>query len=144
MHIFYLVWNNLSYENKGHENFIQIHLHLFQINTSIFISAWKVRVYSISVSSDFSLFTFFSLRISASSFITFFSFFINDKKFRFTMSTLAPRNGALSRHFPRSQFSLSLSVQFPTAAFVYIHRNQFSNRSTVNKVPIGKNKVPGK
>ena len=40
--------------------------------------------------------------------------------------------------------SSSLSVQFPTGAFVYIHRNQSSNRSTVNKVPIGKNKVPGR
>ena len=32
----------------------------------------------------------------------------------------------------------------PTAAFVYIHRNQSSNRSTVNKELIGKNKEPGR
>ena len=39
--------------------------------------------------------------------------------------------------------SLSLSVQFPTTVFVYIHRNQSSNHSTGNKGPIGKNKGPG-
>ena len=40
--------------------------------------------------------------------------------------------------------SLALRVLFPTTAFVYIHRNQSSNRSTVNKEPIGKNKEPGR
>ena len=41
-----------------------------------------------------------------------------------------------------SSLSFSLSNQFPTTAFVYIHRNQSSNHSTVNKRPIGKNKRP--
>ena len=40
--------------------------------------------------------------------------------------------------------STCLSVQFPTAVFVYIHRNQSSNHSTGNKGPIGKNKGPGR
>ena len=50
---------------------------------------------------------------------------------------------AFSSFTSHRSISFSLSVQFPTTAFVYIHRNQPSNRSTVNKVPIGKNKVPG-
>ena len=38
----------------------------------------------------------------------------------------------------------SLSIKFPTTGFVYIHRNQSPNHSTVNKRPIGKNKRPGR
>ena len=37
-----------------------------------------------------------------------------------------------------------LSIKFPTTGFVYIHRNQSPNHSTVNKRPIGKNKRPGR
>ena len=51
---------------------------------------------------------------------------------------------AFSSFTSHRSISFSLSVQFPTTAFVYIHRNQSSNRSTVNKEPIGKNKEPGR
>ena len=74
--------------------------------------------------------------------------FIDEKKCRFTSSTSAPIE---TEHFfgiflvYKSQIHLvPLSVQFPTTAFVYIHRNQSSNRSTGNKEPIGKNKEPGR
>ena len=40
--------------------------------------------------------------------------------------------------------SFSLSIKFPTTGFVYIHRNQSPNHSTVNKRPIGKNKRTGR
>ena len=71
----------------------------------------------------------------------FFLLFINEKERQFTSAT---QNWALFRHlFLTGSRSLSLSVQFPTTVFVYIHRNQSSNHSTGNKGPIGKNKGPG-
>ena len=71
----------------------------------------------------------------------FFLLFINEKKRKFTSAT---QNWALFRHlFLTGSRSLSLSIQFPTTVFVYIHRNQSSNHSTGNKGPIGKNKGPG-
>ena len=74
--------------------------------------------------------------------------FIDEKKCRFTSPTSAPIETehffGISSFTSHRSISFSLSVQFPTTAFVYIHRNQSSNRSTVNKVPIGKNKVPGR